>query len=151
MAEPALQRRPPLDRGDDGGVVADAGVEAEEAPVDPAQADRLDVAGVDAAGQQLDGGDRVVGQPDRAGEHVRRAAGQHAEGGVGAGDAGRHLVQRAVAAEPDDDVDAAAGGVVGEAGGVAAPVGLDELDLVVAGEPAVDDDGVAPSPTSRRS
>ena len=115
----------------DGGVVADAGVEAEEAPVDLAQPDRAEVAGVDAAGQQLDGGDRVVGQADRAGEHVRRAAGQGAERGVGAGDAGGHLVQRAVAAEADDDVDAASGGVVGEAGGVAAAVRLDELDVVV--------------------
>ena len=45
--------------------------------------------------------------------------GQRAERGVGAGDAGGHLVERAVAAEADDDVDAAPGGVVGEAGGVA--------------------------------
>ena len=116
----------------DGGVEADAGVEAEEAPVDLAEPDRPEVAGVDAAGEQLDGRDRVVGQADRAGEHVGRAAGQHAERGVGAGDAGGDLVERAVAAEADDDVDAAAGGVVGEAGGVAAPVRLDELDVVVA-------------------
>ena len=69
--------------------------------------------------------------------------GQHAEGGVGAGDPGRHLVERAVAAEADDDVDVAPGGVGGEAGGVAAAVRLDELDLVVAGEAALHDDGVA--------
>ena len=50
-----------------------------------------------------------------------------------AGDAGGHLVQRAVAAEADDDVDAAARRVLGEAGGVAATVGLDDLDLVAAG------------------
>ena len=56
---------------------------------------------------------------------------------------GRDLVQRAVAAEADDDVDAAAGGVVGEAGGVAAAVRLDELDVVVRGQPAVHDDRVA--------
>ena len=71
--------------------------------------------------------------PERAGEHVGRAAGQHAERGVGAGDAGGHLVQRAVAAEADDHVDAAAGGVLGEPGGVAAAVGLDDLDVVAAG------------------
>ena len=118
-------------------------MEAEEPAVDLAQADRAEVTGVDAADQQLDGGDGVVGQPDRAGEHVRRAAGQGAERGVGAGDARRHLVQRAVAAEADDDVDAAPGGVVGEAGGVAAAVRLDELDVVVAAQPAVHDDGVA--------
>ena len=59
------------------------------------------------------------------------------------GDPGGHLVERAVAAEADDHVDAAARGVVGEAGGVAAPVGLDELDLVAAAQPAMDDDRVA--------
>ena len=52
------------------------------------------------------------------------------ERGVGAGDAGGHLVERAVAAVADDHVDAAAGGVLGEAGGVAAAVGLDDLHLV---------------------
>ncbi len=108
VAEPALQRRPLLDRGDDSGVVADARVEAEEPTVDLAEADRPEVAGVDAVGQQLDGRDRVVGQADRAGEHVRRSARQRAERGVGAGDARGHLVERAVATEPDDDVDARA-------------------------------------------
>ena len=101
MAEPALPRRPLLDRLDDGGVVADARVEAEEATVDPAQADRAEVAGVDAVGEVLGGGDGIVGQPDRAGEDVGRPARQHAERGVAAGDAGRHLVERAVAPEAD--------------------------------------------------
>ena len=64
------------------------------------------------------------------------AAGQHAERGVGAGHAGGHLVERAVAAVADDDVDAPAGRVLGEAGGVAAAVGLDDLDLVAAGSSA---------------
>ena len=152
MPEPPLQLRPLLDRRDHRGVEADTGVEAEEPAVDPAQPDRSEVAGVDAAGEQLDRGDGVVGQADRAGEHVRRAARQRAEGGVGAGDAGGDLVERAVAAEPDDDVDAAPGGVVGEAGGVAAAVGLDELDLVVAATAAgARRPCCAPSPTTRTS
>ena len=84
-----------------------------------------------------------LGSAQRAGEHVGRAAGQHAERGVGAGDAGRHLVERAVAAVADDDVDAAPGGVVGEPGGVPAPVGLDQLDVVPLRQSPVHDDGVA--------
>ena len=52
----------------------------------------------------------------------------------------------------DDDVDAAAGGVLGEAGGVAAAVGLDDLDVVAAADSA---DGrprcCGPSPTKRTS
>ena len=143
VAEPALQRRPPFDGGDDRGIEADPGVEAEEAPVDPTQTDRPQVAGVDAASEEVDGGNRIVGQPDRAGEHVGRPSGQHAESGVGAGDARRHLVQRAVAAEPDDDVDVAPSGVEGEPGGVPATVRLDQLDLVVAGKAALHDDRVA--------
>ena len=107
---------PLLDGRHDGGVEADAGVEAEEPPVHPAEPDRAEVAGVDAAGQQLGRGDRVVGQADRAGEHVGRPAGQDAERGVGAGDAGGDLVQRAVAAEADDDVDARAGRRRGRSG-----------------------------------
>ena len=75
---------------------------------------------------------RWAGRCVRANTLVR-AAGQHAERGVGAGQAGGDLVQRAVAAEADDHVDAAAGRVLGEAGGVAAAVGLDDLDVVAAG------------------
>ncbi len=86
--------------------------------------------------QKLDRLDRVVRHAERAGEHVGRPAGEDAEGGVGTGDAGRDLVERAVAAEADDDVDAAARGVVGESGGVTAAVRLDHLDVVVAGAAA---------------
>ena len=56
--------------------------------------------------------------------------GSDAERRVGAGHPGRDLVQRSVATEADDDVDAAAGGVLGEPDGVPAAVGLDDLDLV---------------------
>ena len=71
------------------------------------------------------------------------AARQHAERGVGAGDSSGDLVQRAVAPESDDHVDAPAGRVVGEAGGVAAPVGFDHLDVVALGQAAVHDHRVA--------
>jgi len=56
---------------------------------------------------------------------------------------GGDLVEGTVAAEADDHVDAAPCGVLGEAGGVAATVGLDHLDIVAAAELALDDDGVA--------
>ena len=147
LSEPAL-----LDPLDDRRVEPDAGVEAEEPSVDPAEPDRAEVGGVDAAGQQLDRFDRVVRHADRAGEHVGRTAGQHTERRLAAGDAGGHLVERAVATEPDHHVDAATGGVVGEPGGVAAAVGLDDLDVVPAGS-AVDGRRpcCAPSPTRRTS
>ena len=144
MAEPALQRGVPLDRLDDRGVVADAGVEAEEAAVDAAEPDRAHVGGVDAAARA--GRRRATGsfgRPSVRANTLVEPPGQHAERGVGAGDAGRHLVERAVAAVADDDVDAAPGGVVGEAGGVPAPVGLDELDVVPLRQPPVHHDGVA--------
>ncbi len=137
MPEPALQRRPPLYGGDDRGIESDPGVEAEEPPVHLTQADRPQVAGVDAAGEEIDGGDGIIGQPDGAGEHVGRTAGQHSEGRVGPGDTGRHLVERSVAAETDDDVDVASGGVEGETGGVAAAVRLDELRRRVLGRAGV--------------
>ena len=59
------------------------------------------------------------------------------------GDAGRHLVDGAVAAERRDDVDPAAGGVLREAGGVAATAGLDDLDVVLLRQHLVHHHGVA--------
>ena len=145
MAEPALQRGAAARRlAHDRGVVADAGVEAEEAAVDLAETDRADVGGVDAVGEQVSGA--------RPGRWAARACGRRRwsmpPGSTPSAVSvpampGRHLVQRAVAAEADDDVDAAAGGVVGEAGGVPAPVGLDELDVVALRQRAVHDHGVA--------
>ena len=127
MAQPALPRAAFLDPLDDRGVEPDAGVEAEEPSVHPAQADRAQVGHVETAGQQFDGGNGVVRHPDRPGEHVGRTAREHPERRVGAGDTGGHFVQRAVAAEPDHHIDPASGGVVGESGGVAAAVRLDDL------------------------
>ena len=143
VAEPPLERGPTLHPFDDRGVEPDAGVEAEEPAVDLAEPDRTEVGGVDAAGEQLDRFDRVVRHADRAGEHVGRPAGQHTERGPAPGDASGDFVERAVAPETDDHVEAATGRVVGEAGGVAAPVGLDEFDVVPAAQPSMDDHGVA--------
>ena len=96
--------------------------------------------------------DRVVGQPDRAGEDVGRAAGQGGERGVGAGQAVGRLVEGAVAAEHDDDVDAVAGRALGQAGGVVAAVGLGDGDVVVGRQRLLDDDPAArASPTTPTS
>ena len=143
VTEPALHRGVPLDPADDGGVEPDPGVEAEEPAVDASEPDRADVVGPDPVRQQVDGGDRIVRQPERAGEHVRRSAREHAERGVGPGDPGRDLVERAVAAEADDDVEPAPCRVGRVPRRVPAPVGLDDLDVVVACEPSVDHDRVA--------
>ena len=91
--------------------------------------------------------DGVVGQPDRAGEHVRRAARQRRQRRLGAGEAVGDLVERAVAAEADDHVDAVVGRPLGQAGGVAPTVGLDHRDLVVRGERLLDHD---PAPRRHR-
>ncbi len=128
-----------LDPLDHSGVEADTGVEAEVAAVHLTETDRTKIGGVDARGEVFDGIDRVVRQADRASEHVGRPAGQHTERRVGAGDAGGDFVERAVTAETDHDVDAPAGGVVSETGGVTAPVGLDDLDVVTPAEATVDD------------
>ena len=83
------------------------------------------------------------GQAQGAGEHVRRSARQHAEGGVGPGDPGGHLVEGSVAAVPDHDIDALGGRVLRESGGVASPIRLDHGHLMIAGQFAMDHDGVA--------
>ena len=87
--------------------------------------------------------DRVVREAERAGEHVRRAAGQNAQRRVGTGDTRRDLVERSVAAVPDDDVDAPARRIVREQSCVTAPVGLDGFDVVSLSEPALHDHRVA--------
>ena len=142
MAEPALQRCPPLDGLDDCRIEPDPGVKAEEPPIDAAEGDGAQVAGIDSVGEQFDGCDRVVGKADRSCEHVRRSTRQDAKGGLGAGDARRHLVERAVAAEADHDVDAPPRRVVGEARCVPPPVRLDDLDVVAAAQPTLDHHGV---------
>jgi hypothetical protein len=148
MAEPALQRGPPLDLAHHGGVVTDPGVEAEVAAVHLAQPDRFGLAGGDPGGELLHRGHGIVGHAEGAGEHVRAATGQYPECGVRAGHARGHLVEGAVATEPDHHVEPPPGGVLGEARGVATTVGLDDFHLVapvaaVGGEGAVHHHGVA--------
>ncbi len=144
MAQPTLHRCPALDFLDDSSVVPDAGVEAEVATVDLAQTDWFEVLGGDASGELRDRRDRIVWHTERAGEHVGTSAGEHAEGRLTAGDTGRDLVERAIAAIPDHDIDAAASCILSESGGVAATIGLDNFDLVgTLHESAVHDNRVA--------
>ncbi len=83
--------------------------------------------------------DRIVGQAERAGEDVRRAARDHAERGhpvvhaVGQ-QAVDDLVDRAVAAEGDHRVGAVAHRPAGQRGGVAAVAGLLDLEVGRAGQ-----------------
>ena len=87
--------------------------------------------------------DRVVGQPDvRANTFVEPPGRTPSAVSVPASPLATSF---SVPSPPSTDhhVDAAAGGVLGEAGGVAAAVGLDELDLVVRGQRLLHDDRVA--------
>ena len=67
------------------------------------------------------GVDRVVGIPERARVDVRRPAGQRGERGRAVQQAVGRLVERAVAGEHRDDVEAVVRGGAREAGGVTAP------------------------------
>ena len=143
MAEPSLHRRTTLDLSHDGRVVADAGVEAEVSAVDVTEADRTDVAGSQPVGQELHGGNRIVGHAECARKDIGAATREDAERSLGAGNAGRDLVERSVAAEADHDIDSAAGRVLSEPDCVSASVGLDHLDLVALCQGSMHDHGVA--------
>ena len=143
MTEPSLPRSTSFDAFDDRRVEPDARVEAEVPAVHLAEPDRTEVVGVDAVGEILDSLDRVVRHAERASEHVGRPAGEDSEGGVGTGDARRDFVERAVAAESDDDVEPPPSGIVGESGGVTATVRLDHLDVVITAQASMHDHGVA--------
>jgi hypothetical protein len=137
---PPLELGPALDLLDDGGVEAEPDVEQEEAAVHAAEPDVLDVPGGQPVEQRAGRLDGVVGQADRAGEHVRRAPGQGRQGRARAGQAVGGLVQRAVPAEHDDDLDALVGGPPGEAGGVVAAVRRGDRDVVIGRERLLDHD-----------
>ena len=90
--------------------------------------------------QQGAGGlDRVAGQPERPAEDVRAAARHDGQVGnvryVGGVDAAEQpvddLVDGAVAAEDDDQVEAVGPGLGRELGGVAAVAGVRDLELEV--------------------
>ena len=143
MAHPPLDGGPLLHLPHDRGVEADARVEAEVAAVDHAESDPADVPLLERGNEEPGRGDGVVGKADAAGEHVGGPARQHGECGATVGDARCDLVQRAVPAEGDDHIDAAAGRVLGEAGGVTPPAGLHDLHVVALRQHLVDHDGVA--------
>jgi len=87
--------------------------------------------------------DAASGMAEESGGEEGKERGRKPCRGVAPGDPGGDLVERAVAAEADDHVEAAARRVVGEAGGVAAPIGLDEFDVVAAAQPTMDHHRVA--------
>ena len=91
-------------------------MEEEVAPVDLPQAHVVDLLGGESVEQGAGGLDGVVRQPDRAGEHVGRPAGEGGQGGLGARQAVGGLVQRAVAAERDHHDVVAVARPLGEAG-----------------------------------
>ena len=93
--------------------------------------------------------DDVVGDPERAGDDVGRAAGEDRDRDVGAGEAVGDLVQGPVAAEGDDDVVAAVDRLAADLGRVVLRLGRDRLDLVAALE-RVDDQVLEPVRDRRR-
>ena len=94
--------------------------------------------------QQLVGRvDRVGREAERPRVDVGRAAGERRERGVGVQEPVGGFVQRAVAGEHDDDVEPVVRGRAREAGRVAAPRRLGDLDLVLRGEQLADHHALA--------
>ena len=113
------------------GVEADAAMEQEVPPIDGAEPYPGDGVPVEGVEEHARGLDRVVGQADDAGEHVGAAPRQRRQGSAGAGQAVGGLVECAVPAQHDHQVDAVGGGRPGQPGGVAAPDGLGQGHLMV--------------------
>ncbi len=134
-----LEIAAPLDLFDDRRIEADAGVEEEVAPIHRAEPDPPNAVRGDGAKDEGGGLDGVVGEPDGAGEHVRRSAGETGEGRVGARQPVGDLVQRAVATEHRNDFDAASGGRLRQTGGVAPATGLGHADVVFGRQGLFDD------------
>jgi hypothetical protein len=119
-----------VDAGDDRGVEAQARREEEAALVDHRHPDLARLPVVGDAQQVLGRVDDVVGDPEHPGVHVGRAARQAGERRRGAAQAVGRLVDRAVAAERDDDVVALAGRLARQRGGVVARLGVDRVNVV---------------------
>ena len=128
-----------VDPLDDRGVEAEAGGEGEVAVVDPAEVDLARLPVVGDAQQVLGRVDDVAGDAEHLAEDVRRAAGQVGERDVGADQAVGGLVDRAVAAERDDDLVALLGGLADQLGRVPLALGVERGDVVAALE-RVDDE-----------
>ena len=91
-------------------------MEQEAAAVHAPEPDPRERTPAERSEQRVGRGDRVERDPERAGVHVRRAAGERRERGVGAGQAVGGFVERAVAREHRDDVEAVVRGRAREAG-----------------------------------
>ena len=113
-------------------VVPNARVKAEISIVDPAQSNWFDRTMVDAICQLLDGEYRIVRHSQGARKDVGASAGKYPQRGVGASEPCSYLVQRAVAAVTDNDVNTPAGRILREPRGMAATIGLDDFNLVPA-------------------
>ena len=140
VASPPLPGTSAFDLFDHGGIEADTAVEEEVAPLDRAETDAADVAGIERFEEHIDGVDAVVREAEDSGEDVGGAPGEGGECGVRAGEAVGCFVERAVTAEHDDEVVALPGGGLGETGGVAPSAGFGEGDVVVGGQRLVDHD-----------
>lgn len=140
MAGPPLPWTSAFDLFDHGGIEADTAVEEEVAPLDRAETDAIDVAGIERFEEHGDGVDAVVREAEDPGEDIGGAPGEGGESGICASEAVGCLVERAIAAEHDDEVVALPRGGLGETGGVAPPAGLGEGDVVVGGQRLVDHD-----------
>ena len=147
--ESMLHPRVRVDLMGGGGVEPSAAGEDEPAPVGDPEVDRPGAEVVGAAQQVLGGVDDVVGDPQRAGDHVGRAAGEDRYRDVGSGESVDDLVEGPVAAEGDDDVIAAVNGLAADLGGVILRLRRHGLDLVAALE-RVDDEVLEPIRHGRR-
>ena len=120
---------------DDGGVEAEPEME-QEPPIGAvrlrgrAHADARERSRRERPEQLRGGVDRVVRDPERAGEDIGGAARQRRERGVRADQPTGGLVERPVAGEHDDDVDAHLRRFTRQLGRVAALPGLDDFDVV---------------------
>ncbi len=123
--------------------------EDEVAPVDPPQVDPARLQVVGELQQVLGRIDHVGGDPEHPAHDVGGAAGQHREREIAAGEPVRRLVEGAVPAEGDDEVESLADRLTREVGGVVGPLGLDRLDVVAAAQ-RVDDQVLQPARDRRR-
>ena len=128
-----------LDAADDLGVQAEAGAEGEPALVGATEADRAAPVLAQRVQQRAGRVDRGRRQAERAGEDVGVAARHDGERRQAlarpvAQQPVDDLVDGAVAAEGDDDVEAVVGGLPGERDGVPAGLRLDDVELDLAGQ-----------------
>ena len=106
-------------------------MKGEESSIGSAESDGGDVVAVERINNQLHCFDGIVRHAEGAGKDIGRPAGQHSQCCLGGGKAGGHFVQGAVAAIGDHDVNASPGRIFGKTGGMATPVGLHDLHIVV--------------------